>query len=298
MTVSLTRWSVGDTDYVDTYNRNMSVLESIVNILQGASPGTTVNLVNLYRALYGETATVIDNTGLLAVLDQAVDGLAPSGVILTAGYAWIPSVGGICRNTATTLCEMTVLGNGTYYISLDILGTPVYSDVLSNDALYSVVKSAGVYSDLIKLSNDGVSGSLVERGLCFQFDLTQNSEELNVLVEIADVSLPHSLTQYRCRLITNLHYGDGGTSADDEAGAFEFTVTFKKTDAGVISLVDAIVPISEVHTAGDTSDYTVTTDGATVTFKVKPGAVLDPGQSRDYRLMIEAVSINSSWVAP
>ncbi len=138
MSIALQRFANGDTNYVAKLDSNCDILEGAVNALQGqlSAQSATVNLPNLYVALFGSQAAVVGSTSY---------GCTAAGLVVTvaAGLAWLPSLGAVVQAGSSHPLDFTGQPDGTYYITADSTGTPFYQTI-STDALYQVVKAASV----------------------------------------------------------------------------------------------------------------------------------------------------------
>lgn len=147
MAYALSRYANGDTNYVAKLNSDMATIEAALNSFVEtvtSLPGATAALPKALAALFGTLPSVIGK-------DSYKCTIAGLSVNVAAGFAWLPGATAVVQNAAPAALDLSAAADGTYYISADASGQPVFSQ-LATDALYSVVKGGGVLSTLTLLA--------------------------------------------------------------------------------------------------------------------------------------------------
>lgn len=155
MAITLEDFANADTDYVAKHNRNNTVLEVAVSALQTSVASSTVaanqNLPYLLQAMFG-----VDTTPNVIDENDCVCSIVGLTVEMTAGYAYLPGLGAVCYNSSTRAVDLTALGDGTYYITMNINGVPTYN-ITGVDGIYSVIKTGAALGTLTKLATNSFS---------------------------------------------------------------------------------------------------------------------------------------------
>lgn len=138
MSYALERFANGDTNYVGKLNTNADATETALNRFEAAFGGQSqaLNIGKALTALFGSTPAVIGAGSYACTLNGT------KKVDVAAGFAWQPNQGAVVQLASATTLDLTSAADGTYYISANVSGTPVFG-TSSTDALYRVIKSAG-----------------------------------------------------------------------------------------------------------------------------------------------------------
>lgn len=148
MSVDISVFAVGDTDYVSKLNNNCSALKLAVESLQSVLTGSVSSQVgfgSLLSGLFGTTPVII---GLSSYV------VTPSGTDLSisAGAGWKPSLLAVVRSAAVATLSFAGQAAATYYVVIDSFGIPSRSES-STDALYSVVWTGSTFGAITLLAN-------------------------------------------------------------------------------------------------------------------------------------------------
>lgn len=137
----------GELGYISKHNSNYAVIEGALNAiltqLTGSSSGAT-SLPAVLTVLFGADPAVVG----AASYQTTIAGLKLN---VAGGSAWLPGMGAVVSSGATVQLDLTAAADGTYYVSADNLGVPLFR-ASSTDALYSVVKSGGALSSLTRVA--------------------------------------------------------------------------------------------------------------------------------------------------
>lgn len=297
--VELEDFVVGETTtYVPKMNRNNAQLNTVLNAILLALGGGRIT-PNLMRVLFGTTQAVVINEGacLASIAGVGV------GVNVMPGYAYLPALDALVVNAASPgFVNMAALDDGTYYITLDVLGVPgIYHDD-DTDALYEAVKTGGVIVTLTKVAKNASGLSLIPGGLGFQCEYQRRLEHLaNGWQVVATITPPVNTTiQYSARYAANLHYGAGEDVTADAGASWWRVATFRTDEAGVVTEVGINADLMTPQTEDISSAWSVLagTDGTVITFQFFVDAPVGDGQILDVKLLLAAEIIRSTWAAP
>ena len=302
MSLSLQRFTNGDTNYVAKHNANAAALEGELTALRsllGASFGGAVSIGAALQALLGSSAAVIGADSYRATGSG-------STLSVAAGWCWRPSLGLVLANAAPVTLSFSGQPAGTYYLQADSNGTPTRSTSAS-EALYQLAWSGSAFTAITRLAH-------VVWGAADQM-AAQASEALGQ----AFVSLDARLEAGEGRSVAGAlaRTAQTGRTVKSVAGGANVTLTAAETNAAVITLtgtvtavIQVIVPLSgprvwliENATSGGREITLKGTGGAGV--KLPPGAtflyhdgvnVLAVG-ARPYRPAVLALAYASILVA-
>lgn len=145
MTIALSRFANGDTNYIGKHNGNADTLEGAVNALQSqvGSQISSLTAGNAAEASFGAQNTLIGEGSY-----------APSGagtdLTVAAGYFWHFGTQSVRRKLTSTVLSFSGLTAATYYVVVDALGEPARSDS-ATDACYSVVWDGAAFGAVTRL---------------------------------------------------------------------------------------------------------------------------------------------------
>jgi hypothetical protein len=146
--LTLSTYSVGDTNYVAKMNSDNVAIAAAVTALQGivgAAAGAPTSLSNVLSALFGAATALIGAGSYL-----------PSGsgstLSVAAGFAWLPSIGNVVQAAGGNSINFSGFTAATYYLTVDANGTP--SSVAASDpnTLYSIVWTGSAFGAITRIA--------------------------------------------------------------------------------------------------------------------------------------------------
>jgi hypothetical protein len=145
---TLTQWNNGDTNYVSTFNGNMTTIESVLNGIQAVQQAQVTAAAGpgeAFKALFGPSVSVI-GAGSYACTTSSTD------LLVAAGFCWKPSELSVVSNAATATLHFATYASGTYYVSADSSGAPIFGLTNDGNALYSVVWTGSAFGTITRLA--------------------------------------------------------------------------------------------------------------------------------------------------
>jgi hypothetical protein len=148
MSITLSRFTNGDTNYVAKLNSDSVTLEGAVVSLETqlqAAAGASVSVGSALQALLGEQAAVVGDASYVPT---------PSGTDLhvAPGFFWRPSSATLSSTAGTTVLPFAGLAAATYYVQVDSIGSVTRSST-STEAAYSVVWTGSAFGAITRTAN-------------------------------------------------------------------------------------------------------------------------------------------------
>jgi len=143
MAIDLPSYATGDIDYIAKLNSSMAMIESAINSLQTAIGGSASSYtipIFIDALFHGQTS--------LIGLDSYVPVPTGTNLNVSAGAAYKATIGAVVGGSSVVI-PFAGQTPSTYYIVVDVTGTPVRSDS-DIDAIYSVEWSGSAFGDIIR----------------------------------------------------------------------------------------------------------------------------------------------------
>lgn len=289
MSLSLQRFTNGDTNYVAKHNANAAALEGELTALRsllGASFGGAVSIGAALQALLGSTIAVIGAESYRAT---------GSGSTLTvaSGWCWRPSLGLVLSNAAPVTLSFSGQPAGTYYLQADSNGTPTRSTSAS-EALYQIVWSGSAFTTITRLAKV-VWGAADQIAAQASAALGQTFDSLDARLEAGDTGAAAG---------TLARAAQTGRTVKSVAGGANVTLTASEANAAVIVLTEAVTAAIQVLVPLSGPRVwlieNATTGGREITFKSAGGAgvKLSPGTSFVYHDGVNVLTVGARPYRP
>lgn len=151
MPITLQEFAVGDTNYINKHNANVTALRSLLNSMEstlasvsGASSGAS-NSANIGSATYGTTGMAFVGS------DSFADSTGGTNLTLTGGFCWDGTLGLMHHTAGPTVIAFAGLAAATYYIRFNGADVP-YADTITTSAIYSVVWNGASFGTITQLA--------------------------------------------------------------------------------------------------------------------------------------------------
>ena len=231
MSLSLQRFTNGDTNYVAKHNANAESLEAELTALRsllGASFGGAVSIGAALQALLGSTVAVIGADS------YRVTG---SGATLTvaSGWCWRPSLGLVLSSAAPVTLSFSGQPAGTYYLQADSNGTPTRS-TSATEALYQLVWSGSTFTAITRLAKV-IWGAADQIAAQASAALGQTFDSLDARLEAGETGAVAGALARAAQT---------GRTVKSVAGGANVTLTAKEANAAVIVLTGAVTAAIQV----------------------------------------------------
>ena len=289
MSLSLQRFTNGDTNYVAKHNANAAALEAELTALRsllGASFGGAVSIGAALQALLGSTVAVIGADSYRA---------SGSGTTLTvaSGWCWRPSLGLVLANAAPVTLSFSGQPAGTYYLQADSNGTPTRS-TSATEALYQIVWSGSAFTAITRLANV-VWGAADQIAAQASAALGQTFESLDARLEAGETGAAAGAVARSAQT---------GRTVKSVAGGANVTLTASETNAAVIVLTGAVTAAIQVTVPlGGPRVWLIenaTTGGREITLKAVggTGVKLPPGAAFIYHDGVNVLAVGARPYRP
>ena len=231
MSLSLQRFTNGDTNYVAKHNANAAALEAELTALRsllGASFGGAVSIGAALQALLGSTVAVIGADS------YRVTG---SGTVLTvaSGWCWRPSLGLVLSSAAPVTLSFSGQPAGTYYLQADSNGTPTRS-TSATEALYQLVWNGSAFTTITRLAKV-VWGAADQIAAQASAALGQSFESLDARLEAGESGAAAGALARAAQT---------GRTVKSVAGGANVTLTAAEANAAMIVLTGAVTAAIQV----------------------------------------------------
>jgi hypothetical protein len=186
MSLTLSTYAVGDTNYVGKMNADNIAIAAAVNALSG---GSGASIGNLLAAMFG---------GVTALIGAGSYVPTGSGTTLTvaAGYAYLPASSNVVSSLTPTTIDFTGFGAATYYINVDATGNVTASATQGAGTLFSVVWTGSAFGAITRVAPLVAGGSEMNLSLWIA-GLPAASEVLFEYLFVDAASFPAALTGSR-----------------------------------------------------------------------------------------------------
>lgn len=148
MAIELQKFAAGDVDYIAKHNRNIDQITALIEQLQelagNAIASSDINVVGAFKALFGNTASLIGAGSYLPTISGG------NTLNVAAGFLWKPSAQAVVSWPTTTSISFVGVSSGTWYIGTSPTGQPERTNTIT-DAAYSVVWNGSALSSVTKL---------------------------------------------------------------------------------------------------------------------------------------------------
>lgn len=151
MPITLQEFAVGDTNYINKHNANVTALrallgsmESTLATVSGASSGAA-NSANIGSATYGSSGMAFVGS------DSFTDSTSGTDLTLTGGFCWDGTLGLMHHTSGSTVIPFAGLAAATYYIRFNGADVP-YADTITTSAIYSVVWNGATFGTITQLA--------------------------------------------------------------------------------------------------------------------------------------------------
>lgn len=145
---TLDTFANGDTNYVTKLNNNFQTIGAVLDGIQAVQQAQVTAAAGpgeAFKALFGQSVSVI-GAGSYACTTSGTD------LLVAAGFCWKPSVLSVVSNAATATLHFATYASGTYYVSADSSGAPIFSLTNDGNALYSVVWTGSAFGAITRLA--------------------------------------------------------------------------------------------------------------------------------------------------
>jgi hypothetical protein len=146
MSISLPRYTSGDTNYVANLNNTNETVENSINSLSNQLIGIPNSSISVGTYLPAALGTV---TSLIGVTSCVPTG---SGATLTvpAGYVWVPSASTVVSKAANTI-SFTGLAAATYYVDVDSTGSATRQTSSGGNTIYAVAWTGSAFGAITRV---------------------------------------------------------------------------------------------------------------------------------------------------
>jgi len=289
MTLSLQRFTNGDTNYVAKHNANAAALETELTALRsllGASFGGAVSIGAALQALLGPTVAVIGADSYRAT---------GSGTTLTvaSGWCWRPSLGVVLAHAGPVTLSFSGQPAGTYYLQADSNGSPTRSTSAS-EALYQIVWSGSAFTAITRLAAI-VWGAADQIAAQASTALGQSFESLDARLEAGETGAVAGALARTAQT---------GRTVKSVAGGANVTLTAAEANAAVIALTGAVTAAIQVTVPLSGPRVwlieNATTGSREITFKSAGGAGvrLPPGATFVYHDGVNVLAVGARPYRP
>ncbi len=289
MSLSLQRFTNGDTNYVAKHNANADSLETELASLRsllGASFGGAVSIGAALQALLGSAVAVIGADS------YRVTG-SGSTLTVAAGWCWRPSLGLVLANAASVTLSFSGQPAGTYYLQADSNGTPTRS-TSATEALYKIVWSGSAFTAITRLAKV-IWGAADQLAAQASAALGQTFDSLDARLEAGETGAVAGALARAAQT---------GCTVKSVAGGANVTLTAGETNAAVIVLTGAVTAAIQVTVPLSGQRVwlieNATTGGREITLKGTGGAgvKLPPGATFVYHDGINVLAVGARPYRP
>lgn len=145
---TLQTFANGDTNYVAKLNNNFETLGALLDGIQATQQAQVAAVTgsgSAFSALFGPSVAVV-GAGSYAASTSGTD------LLIEAGYNWKPSAQTVVSNPTQATLHFATYAAGTYYVSADTSGAPVFSLTNDGNAIYSVVWTGSAFGAITRLA--------------------------------------------------------------------------------------------------------------------------------------------------
>lgn len=148
MAIELQKFASGDVDYITKHNQNIDEIAAVIDQLQAlagnAIASSDINVVGAFKALFGNTASLIGAGSYLPTISGG------NTLNVAPGFLWKPSAQSVMSWPSIVNISFAGVSAGLWYVGTSATGQPERTNNIT-DAAYSVSWNGSALSSVTKL---------------------------------------------------------------------------------------------------------------------------------------------------